>query len=120
MCRLVGVLKVYEVLMKPFDDRDDLTEKSVPEMIRTLWALYNNMSTDPALASSACHIRSAALALEDMRRVAFEVYLEGQQKAFNKVAKKSRRSSRNAKQSKRDCAQLEWLMNARAASPWKN
>ena len=108
--------------MKPIDDHDDLSAKSVPEMIRTLWALYNDMSTDPALASSASHIRSAALALEDMRRVAFEVYLEGQKEAFNKPAKKTRRSSRNAKRSKHDClqAQTEWLLNARAASPWKN
>jgi hypothetical protein len=106
--------------MKPFDDHDDLTAKSVPEMIRTLWTLYNDMSADPTLASSACHIRSAVLALEDMRRVAFEVYLEGQQEALNKPAKKSRRSSRNTKQTERKRAQTEWLMNVRAASPWKN
>lgn len=108
--------------MKPFDNRDNLTADNIPEMIRKLWALYRDMAADPALASSASHIRSAALALEDTRRMALEVYLEGQQQrqACPKPAKKSaRRASRNSRTAKRDSA-AEWLMSLPAASPLKN
>jgi hypothetical protein len=107
--------------MKPSNTRDDLSTDSIPEMIQKLWALYREMAADPALASSACHIRSAVLALEDTRRMALEVYLEGQQhqncaKAPKKTAQ---RSMRNARARKLDAA-AEWLLSLPVASPLKN
>lgn len=106
--------------MKPFNNRDRLTANNVPEIIQKLWALYRDMAADPALASSACHIRSAALALENTRRVALEVYLEEQQQCQVKPVKKAvRRTARNTRTAKNDAA-VEWLLALPAASPLKN
>lgn len=60
------------------DDTGHLSTKSIPELIKHLWGLYFAMSFDPALASSAEHLRQAALTLEHARRVAFEVSQEDQ------------------------------------------
>lgn len=106
--------------MKPFDNSDDLNADTVPEIIQKLWALYKDMSTDPALASSACHIRSAALALEDTRRMAMQVYLEGQQHSPCKPAKKTTRRAARGTRTIKDDAAVDWLLAAPAASPWKN
>lgn len=107
--------------MKPSDNRDDLTADSIPELIQKLWALYREMAADPALATSACHVRTAVLALEDTRRMALEVYLEGQQQQpCAKPPKKSpRRPSRNARPQRPDSA-AEWLLSLPAASQAKN
>ena len=58
------------------DDTDHLSTKSIPDLIKHLWGLYFVMSFDPALKSSAEHVRQAALTLEHARRVAFEVSQE--------------------------------------------
>jgi len=110
--------------MKPFDNHDDRASKSVPEMIRTLWSLYMNMSLDPAMAVSAYHVRTAALALENTRRMALQVCLEEEQRqqASLKRGKKTRNTprDRNRRLRDRDKAALEWLRNAPPASPWKH
>lgn len=66
--------------MSAFDDVDDLSTKSVPELIKHLWDLYFFMSLDPALESAAEHVKEAALRLEYTRKLAFEIYREGSNK----------------------------------------
>ncbi|MEJ2229536.1 MAG: hypothetical protein P8Y67_15260 [Alphaproteobacteria bacterium] len=102
--------------MKPFGNHDDPAPKSVPEMIQELQALYEDMSADPALAMSARHIRSALLALENLRRIAYEVYLEEKDVPL----RQSRRHEYDVEEALCDRAMTEWLMSARVASPWKN
>lgn len=58
------------------DNADNLSAKSVPELIKNLWDLYFFMSLDPALESAAEHVREAALTLEHTRKLAFEIYRE--------------------------------------------
>ncbi len=109
--------------MKPFDNRDERAPKSVPDMIRTLWSLYMDMSLDPAMAVAASHVRSAALELEDARRVALEVSQEEGCRApaaCGGKSKKARSSARRGGKSRRkDKAAAEWLRNVPPASPWK-
>jgi hypothetical protein len=99
--------------MKPFDKKDNFSAKSVPEMIQTLWELYMDVSADPALTTSACHIRSAALALEKIRQVAMQVSIE-------QTRQPARRASKKSKLSAREQERLEWLRTARTASPSKH
>ena len=114
--------------MKPFDNNDDRAPKSVPEMIKTLWSLYMAMSLDPAMAVPAYHLRSAALALEETRRMALQICQDEQrrqQAAAAGCGKKTRKAKgttrdRCRKARERDKAVLEWLRNATPASPWKH
>ena len=105
--------------MKPFGNHDDPAPKSVPEMIQELQALYDDMSADPALAMSASHVRSALLALENLRRIAYEVYLE-EKDSLDVPLKQTQRHERDVEEALCDRAMTEWLMCARVASPWKN
>lgn len=58
------------------NSRKTYKSQPVPERIKELWNLYFEMSLDPELEACAEHIRNAALALEQTRRVAFEVAQE--------------------------------------------
>jgi hypothetical protein len=50
--------------MNASEEQADLSRKSVPELIKHLWDLHFAMALDPALASSAAHVKEAALTLE--------------------------------------------------------
>lgn len=63
--------------MNASDDAVDFPTRSIPELIKHLWDLYVVMSLDPALESSSEHIKQAALTLEHVRKLAFEVCQEG-------------------------------------------
>lgn len=99
--------------MKLFNKKDYHSTKSVPELIQELWEMYANVSADPALKTSACHIRAAAIALEEIREVAMQVSLEPPRQV-------SRRCGKKAKPAAREQEKLEWLRTARTASPSKH
>ncbi len=110
--------------MMPFDDSDDCAPKSVPDLIKTLWSLYMEMSLDPAMDVPACHVRSAALALEKARRMALQVCQEEERRprpasaANPKTARGGKRRSRKSRENQEAAA--EWLRSAPAASPSKH
>lgn len=62
--------------MTTSNSRKTYKSQPVPERIKELWNLYFEMSLDPELEASAEHIRNAALTLERIRRMAFEVAQE--------------------------------------------
>jgi len=62
--------------MTTSNSRNAHKPQPVPQLITKLWNLYFEMSLDPDLEASAEHIRNAALTLEHMRRMAFEVAQE--------------------------------------------
>lgn len=99
--------------MRPMDKQNDLTTKSIPELMHHLWTLYMEMSLDPALAESAEHIREAALSLERTRRLAHQVLLEAEKDQMASPPRKSKRTSEEK-------AALEWLRSARTVSQSKH
>jgi hypothetical protein len=98
--------------MNASEEQADLSRKSVPELIKHLWDLHFAMALDPALASSAAHVKEAALTLEHIRRIAFEISQEEKQR-------KQRRAPKS-KQCQKDTANLNWLRAAKAGSDLKH
>jgi hypothetical protein len=97
--------------MNASEEQADLGRKSVPELIKHLWDLHFAMALDPALASSAEHVKEAALALEQTRRIAFEISQEEQRKQQRRP---------RTKQTQKDADNLNWLRAAKAGSDLKH
>lgn len=99
--------------MSASDDPDDLTAKSVPELIKHLWDLYFFMSLDPALESAARHVKEAALTLEHTRKLAFEIYREG-------CKKEPVNAKRELQEEDKEADAGAWLHTTKAASQLKH
>jgi hypothetical protein len=97
--------------MSASEEQADLGRKSVPELIKHLWDLHFTMALDPALASSAAHIKEAALTLEQTRRLAFEICQEEQRKL---------QRAPEPKQQQMDVADSAWLRGVKASSNLKH
>jgi hypothetical protein len=97
--------------MKASEEQADLSRKSVPELIKHLWDLHFAMALDPALSSSAEHVKEAALELEQTRRIAFEISQEENQR---------KRRRPRTQQTQKDTANLNWLRAAKAGSHLKH
>jgi hypothetical protein len=96
--------------MTASDGESGLVPRSIPELIEHLWEMYTVMSRDPALETTAAHLRQAAITLEETRELALQIGREEQRKA------KAGSSKRAA------CAAPTetWLHKAKAASPLKH
>jgi hypothetical protein len=102
--------------MMASDGEGGLVPRSIPELIKHLWEMYSVMSRDPALETSAQHLRQAAITLEETRELALQICREEQLKASASGAKRSGRRVLPAA----DAEKLDWLHEAKAASPLKH
>jgi hypothetical protein len=110
--RIFGELN--EVNMKAPHKRPNRSTNNIPELIAHLWAVYSEMSLDPALRGSAEHIRRAAVKLEEVQRLAWQVC----QEELNGPT--ARRRARVRKPRKDDAEKAaEWLRAVPPASPLK-
>jgi hypothetical protein len=101
--------------MMASDGEGGLVPRSIPELIKQLWEMYAVMSRDPALETSAQHLRQAAITLEETRELALQVGREEQRKARLGAAKRGRGALPAG-----DAEPLDWLHVAKAASPLKH
>ena len=101
--------------MMASDGEGGLVPRSIPELIKHLWEMYSVMSRDPALETSAQHLRQAAITLEETRELALQICREEQLKAKTGASKRAARGRSPA-----DTESFEWLNNAKAASELKH
>jgi hypothetical protein len=108
--------------MKPGDSPHNLNTKSIPELIKQLWELYMVMSLDPVLASSADHIKQAALSLEHTRLLAFQVSQDAARQQSRRLRRRQRRpdATATAQQAPAEDVDLAWLRLAKAGSQLKH
>jgi|SRR5688572_24896235 hypothetical protein len=101
--------------MTASDGEGGLVPRSIPELIDHLWEVYSMMSRDPALETSAQHLRQAAITLEETRKLALQICLEEQRKAKATAAKRAACAIAPA-----DAESLDWLNSAKPASDMKH
>ena len=99
--------------MNASDGDSELIPGTIPELIQHLWNLYEAMSRDPALASSAEKVREAAMSLEETRKIAFEVCQEERRKGKRPATPKSEKTDKVLENT-------NWLRDARTASALKH
>lgn len=99
--------------MTASDGEGSLVPRSIPELIQHLWEMYSVMSRDPALETSAAHLRQAAITLEETRELAMQICREEQRKAKAGAAKRAACTVSAADTG-------TWLHKAKPASPLKH